>query len=206
MGRWFDPDESDPTQWRGRGPYDDLRRGEDMLSVLQRATKTSLPYQYEVDVHHTNDVAEQFRTRAYSNARVVYNCGVDVKHRIKLLTRGLLWGNAEPHQRFQAQYRRSAPPSDSVPLGTYTVWMRYQYGTIQRTEDGVTFVAADEDAEETLRALDWDDLYDPVKERLAELELVRNPPFARYRLEERDEWEAYRTRFRYDPDAFSLGP
>ena len=206
MDRWVDPDEADPAQWRGAGPHDDLRRGAGTVSVLERARRTPLPYQYETAVHHTDGVAEQFRSSAYDHARIVYNSGVDARRRIKLLTRGVLWGGDETHQRFQAQYRRPPPPTETVPFGEYTVWTRYQYGTIERTDDGVTFTASEANPDESLRELDWATLFDPVRERLAELELVRNPPFGKYRLEELDEWAAYRTRFQYDPDAFAIGP
>jgi hypothetical protein len=205
MDRWVDPDEADPAQWRGTGPHEDLRRGAETVSVLERAGRSPLPYQHEIDIHHT-DVAEQFRSSEYEHARVVYNSGVDAERRIKLLTRGVLWGGDETHQRFQAQYRRPPPPTETVPFGEYTVWSRYQYGTIERTDDGLTFTANDEGPDESLQDLDWATLFDPVRERLAELELVRNPSFARYRLEELGEWEGYRTRFQYDPDAFAVGP
>ncbi|MBV0900626.1 hypothetical protein [Haloarcula salina] len=206
MVHWVDPDEADPAQWRGKGPFDDLRCGEETVSVLDRANRTPVPYQYEVDIHHTADVAEQFRSHDYDNARVIYNCGIDEMRRIKLLTRGVFWGGSETHQRFQAQYRRSPPPTEDAPFDEYTVWSRYHNGTIERTDDGVTFVEDVSEPEETMRTLDWDELFDPVKERLAELELIRNPEFARYRLIERGEWETYRTRFRYDTDAFAVGP
>jgi hypothetical protein len=206
MDRWVDPDEADPAQWRGTGPYDDLRRGAETVSVLERASQTPLPYQYEIESHHTAGVAEQFRSGEYQHARIVYNSGVDTKRRIKLLARGVLWGGDETHERFQAQYRRPPPPTESVPFGEYTVWTRRQYGTIERTGDGLTFTASEASPDESLRDRDWATLSDPVRERLAELELVRNPAFARYRLSELEEWTAYRTRFQYDPDVFALGP
>ncbi|QIO22336.1 hypothetical protein [Haloarcula sp. JP-L23] len=206
MDRWVDPDETDPATWRGSGPHDDLRRGEDVGSVLERAARTPLPYQYEEDRHYSEAVAEIFRTSQFSNARVVYNCGIDAHRRIKVLTRGLLWGGGEDHQRFKAQYRRPPSPTETVPFGEYTVWTRFQYGHIVRTDDGVTFSPGDSAPEEKLETLAWADLYEPVRQRLVELELVRNPPFAKYRLQELDEWEEYRTQFRYDADAFALGP
>jgi len=206
MVRWFDPEEADPARWRGEGPHDDLRCGDETVSVLDRAIRTPVPYQYEVDIHHDADVAEQFRSHEYDNARVIYNCGIDETRRIKLLTRGVFWGGSGPHQRFQAQYRRPPPPAEDPPFGEYTVWSRYHHGTIEQTDGGVAFVEDDTGPHETMRTLEWDDLFDPVKERLVELELIRNPEFARYRLVERGEWEEYRTRFRYDTDAFAVGP
>lgn len=206
MGQWVNPDETDPRTWRGEEPHGAVRHGEDILSVVERADKTGLPYQYEEDVHYTDDVAAFFRTRTYTNARVVYNCGVDANRRVKLLTRGLLWGGDDREQRFQAQYRRSPPPTDTVPFAEYTVWTRYQFGTIERTESGVTFRADDGGPEERLRTLAWSELYEPIRGRIAELELVRNPTFARYRLLELDEWDDYRAQFAYDEDAFALGP
>ena len=206
MGQWVNPDETDPRTWRGEGPHASVRHGEETLGVLERAAKTGLPYQHEEDVHHSEGVAELFRTRAYTNARVVYNCGVDTNRRIKLLTRGLLWGGEDRDQRFQAQYRRPPAPQDTVPFAEYTVWTRYQFGAITRTDAGVTFRADDSGPEERLRELSWADLYEPVRKRIAELELVRNPTFAKYRLEELGEWDEYRAGFAYDTDAFALGP
>jgi hypothetical protein len=206
MNRWVDPDEADPARWRGTGPHDGLRRGEETVSVFERAHRPPLPYQCEVVIHHNNGVAEQFRSSEYEHARIVYNSGVDTDRRIKLLARRVLWGGDGTHQRFQAQYRRPPPPTETVPFGGYTVWTRYQYGTIERVDGGLTFTASEANPGETLRELDWGELFDPVRERLAELELVRNPSFGKYRLEELGEWAAYRTRFQYDPGAFAIGP
>ncbi|GGK69458.1 hypothetical protein [Haloarcula sebkhae] len=206
MDRWIDPDETDPAQWRQTGPHDELRRGTEMISVAERAVQTAIPYQYEIKIHHTDNVADQFRTSEYEHARVTYNSSIDREKRIKLLTRGVLWGGDEDHQRFQVQYRRPPPPAETVPFGTYSAWSRYQYGSIEETDDGVTFTPADEELGESLRDLDWEAMFDPVQERLVELELVRNPAFAKYRLEQMDEWTTYRTRFRYDPDVFGVGP
>lgn len=206
MARWVDPDETDPATWRGQAVGDPARGGQDCLSVVERARRTPLPYQYEEDVHHTEGVAAQFQTRAYTDARVIYNSGIDVQRRIKLLTRGILWGGSETNQRFKAQYRRAGPPTDSVPFEEYTVWSRFQYGAIQQVDDGVTFVPDDSEAEEQMRTLGWAELYEPVRRRLVELELVRNPAFARYRLRELDEWDEFRTQLRYDTSAFAFGP
>ncbi|MFC7077525.1 hypothetical protein [Haloarcula halophila] len=206
MARWVDPDETDPETWRGRATDGPARGGSECFSILQRARKTPLPYQYEEDVHHGEELREQFQRRAYTDARVVYNGGVDVERRIKLLSRGVLWGGPDTNQRFQAQYRRVGPPTESIPFEEYTVWSRFQYGVIERTDDGVTFVADDSEPEEQVRSLDWDELYEPVRQRLVELELVRNPPFARYRLRELDEWDDYRAQLRYDTDAFGFRP
>ncbi|MFC6973816.1 hypothetical protein ACFQL1_02640 [Halomicroarcula sp. GCM10025709] len=206
MAHWVDPDETDPQAWQGRGTGEPARGGTDCLSVIERARRTSLPYQHEADVHHTDAVAAQFQSRAYTDARVVYNSGLDVERRIKLLTRGVLWGGAETNQRFKAQYRRAGPPTESVPFGEYTVWSRFQYGTIKRGDSGVTFAPDDSEPEEEVRTLPWDELYDPVKYRLVELELVRNPSFARYRLQELGEWDAFETQLRYDIGAFAFEP
>jgi hypothetical protein len=48
--------------------------------------------------------------------------------------------------------------------------------------------------------------YTPVQGRLVELELVRNPPFARYRLDECGEWTEFGRPLTYDLDAFDAGP
>jgi len=203
-----DSSEHDPTTWRGSSLRDEVRTGADVRSVLERAHETQIPYQYESEELLKGDhVAEMFRTRGYTRVRVIYNCGVESNSRIKLFTRGHFWGGDDEHQRFQAQYRREPRPTETIPFDTYEVWMRYQYGTIERDSAGnVVFVSdADQDGE-TLRRLDWPELYPPVKRRLAELELVRNPAFARYRLLEREEWDEFERSFRYDPIVFGVGP
>ncbi|WP_276271213.1 hypothetical protein [Haloarcula litorea] len=202
MDRWVDPDETDPEAWGGSAAVE----GGGVRSVLERADATPLPYQYEVDLLHEGGVAETFRSREYERARVIYNCGVDAERRVKLLTRGVLWGGEERHQRFKAQYRREPPPTETVPFGEYTVWTRFQYGTIEPNDDGATFVPDESDAGETMQDLDWADLYAPVQRRLAELELARNPAFARYRLEESGEWADVRAALAFDPTAFAVGP
>lgn len=203
-----DPSDRDPTTWRGRSLQDEVRTGEDLRSVLQRAHETEIPYEYEDDELLTGDhVTEMFRTREYTRVRVVYDCRVESSGRISLSTQGHFWGGGDEHQRYKAEYRRPAIPTETVPFDTYEVWMRYQFGTVEREEDGSISFVADHDRDgETLRSLDWDEVYPPIQKRLVELELVRNPAFARYRLLEVDEWTDVEISFAYDPTVFGVGP
>lgn len=203
-----DSRDRDPTAWRGQTLQDDVRIGDDIRTVLQRAAETRKPYQYKADEFlHGDHIAEMFRSREYTHARVVYDCGLEANGRIKLLTRGHFWGSDDAHQRFQAQYRRPPVPTETIPFDSYEVWMRYRFGTVERSDGGSIRFVADPDRDgESLRSLDWDSLYQPVQRRLAELELVRNPEFARYRLLEHGEWDDVRNLFRYDPTAFAVGP
>lgn len=48
----------------------------------------------------------------------------------------------------------------------------------------------------------WPAVPGPIQLRLAELELVRNPPLARYVLRDLGLWEAVDGSFRWDPASF----
>ena len=49
-------------------------------------------------------------------------------------------------------------------------------------------------------------MYSADQLRLAEAELVRNPPLARYALSQKGIWEDVRDTLRYNPDAFDRRP
>jgi hypothetical protein len=207
MGNYVDPDETDPSKWRGSAG-DRGTGGDDLRSVVERALATTEPYRRrEAKLYGPEVVREEFDTRDYHHAKVYFDCGVTADGGVKLLTRGYLWGDDERHQRYKSQYRREPDPTDEPPFGAYTVWNQYQFGTASRDGDGTLQFEPDPDESgEYLRSVDWDALYTPVRVRLAELELVRNPAFARYRLEELGGWEDYGASLRYDPDAFAVGP
>lgn len=199
---WVDPTETDPATWGGS----DAATAEPCTSVYERALSTPTPYE-RTDrlVLQGPSVTAEFRTREYDRVRVDYHLAVETSGRVKLLARGHLWGGGEPHQRFRAQYRRESEPTDTVPFDEYLAWTRFQFGTIHVDEGTLTFEPATEH-EETMRRLDWTELYAPDRLRLAELELVRNPGLARYVLRDRDEWRAVEDALRYNPEAFAIGP
>lgn len=198
---YIDPSETDPSAWGGdEGDERPLR------TVYERAHATPVPYERDdLLVRHGDALTEAFRTREYEHARVAYHLAVEADGRVKLLTKGHLWGGGERHQRFRAQYRRESEPSDTDPFTAYTAWIRFQFGTVGRSDGGLTF-QPDADATEVSRTLDWDDLFRSDQLRLAELELVRNPPLARYVLRDRGRWDAVRDSLRYSPEAFVVGP
>jgi hypothetical protein len=175
MANYVDPGEKDPMKWRGSTPGDGPGRGAALRSVVERALATELPYRRrETKLYGPAVVREEFESSQYHQAKVYYDGGVTGDGGIKLLTRGYLWGDDERHQRYKSQYRREPAPTEEPPLGSYTVWNQYQYGTTSRGPDGeLQFEADPEASDEYLRSVDWDALYTPVKARLVELELVR---------------------------------
>ncbi|MUV89147.1 hypothetical protein GJ629_03890 [Halapricum sp. CBA1109] len=202
----MDPDDRNPDSWRRTSLRDGLRCGSEVRTVVERAHATRLPYQYEYETVSSGPrVADEFGTREYTNARVRFNCGVEGNGRVKLLTQGHFWGGPDRHQRFKAQYRRAPPPTETVPFDGYETWVNYRYGVVERDGDSIEFVPS-EDGGEEVRPIEWAEMFAPVQRRLVELELVRNPPLARYVLEDIGEWEAFASALRYDVDAFDVGP
>lgn len=201
---WIDPHETDAAAWTGGSEG----RERELRTVCERAIQTPVPYQRSYHVHlHGAAVSTEFNSRAYDNAHLECTIAVEDSTRVKLLTKGHLWGDGEEHQRFRAQYRREPDPTDTVPFGEYSTWVRYQFGTVSRGDDGAVHFEIDpRGTHEETRVLAWENLFEIDQLRLAEGELVRNPPFARYVLRERDDWDAVRDALRYDPDAFAVGP
>jgi hypothetical protein len=209
MGDYVDPRETDPSKWRGSTPRGDSDGGRPAIrSVVERALATETPYRRTATrVYGPAVVREEFDSRDYHHAKVYYDAGVTADGAVKLLTRGYLWGDDERHQRYKSQYRRDPEPADEPPFGEYTVWNRYRYGTASRDSDGeLVFEPDPDESGEYMRSVAWADLYTPVRTRLAELELVRNPAFARYRLGECEEWDEFGRPLAYDLDAFDVGP
>lgn len=92
-----------------------------------------------------------------------------------------------------------------MPFDTYERWLRFQRGEVTGFEDGdeyIHFEPTDGAVEEGRERREWERLGWAVQLRLAELELIRNASFARYRLQERDEWAAIRGTLRWKPTAF----
>lgn len=202
MTPWIDPDETARETWTGES---DRNRGS--RSVYERAHATTLPYERREDFTVAGpDVAAEFRSSEYDHAKLHYHIGVDANGRVKLLSKGHLWGNEETHRRFRIQYRRAAEPTDTLPFEEYTAWMRFQTGTVSRERGEIQFDPDRTQTEERTLTLEWPEMYSSDQIRVAEAELVRNPPLARYALLTLGLWEAVRDTLRYNPDAFDVGP
>lgn len=224
MAGWIDPKEQSAEAWGGRrssqrSGSDDRAgadtaasddRSEDPASLepiegtIARALAVDLPYQYGEMVAYDGTLPDLGEDVTDDSARVVVDGGVTTDGHLKLLARGYLWsddGATVNGQRFKLQLRRPGPPTETTPVGTYRGWYRYQPG-ILRSTTGIEFEPAD--APETERpTLEFDAVPRPLRRHIVKLELVRNPPFARYVLEERDQWEEWDASIRWDPDAFS---
>jgi hypothetical protein len=200
---WIDPNETDRERWTGESETGSTQR-----SVYERVHETTLPYERAESLTLSGpDVADEFETKAYDRVKLQYNIGVDVKGRVKLLSKGHLWGAEERHQRFRVQYRRPPEPTAVEPFEEYSAWMRYRQGTVEREPDGtLSFDSNPAQTEEQTLSLAWPEMYSTDQIRIAEAELVRNPPLARYALKSLDLWADVRDVFRYSPDAFEHPP
>jgi len=198
---WVDPSDTDPEPWAGSGGAGDT------TSVYERAHETTTPYERREQVHLSGPaVAAEFENASHDSAKLWYQVGVDANDRLKLLVKGLLWGDEEAHSRFRVQYRREPEPTETAPFETYDAWQRVETGTIER-EDGVsTFVSDAEPIEERTLTLSWEAMYSADQLRIAEAELVRNAALARYVLAEQGLWVDVRDTLRYNPAAFGVGP
>jgi hypothetical protein len=114
-------------------------------------------------------------------------------------------GGAEADRRFKSLFTRAADPTETVPFGTYDRWHRSQCGEVTGFETGDEYIQFDptEGAIEEGRAgHEWESMSWGVRRRLAELELIRDAAFARYRLRELDSWDAVRNTLHWKPSAF----
>jgi len=199
---WIDPDETDPETWTGESQTRD-----DVRTVYERAHATTLPYERRESLMLSGpDVADEFRTMAYDRVKLHYRVGVDSDGRIKLLSKGHLWGAEETHQRFRIQYRRPAEPTTVPPFEEYSAWVRYQTGTVHHEAGTMSFEPDPAQTEEQTRTLEWQEMYSTDQLRIAEAELVRNPPLARYALGQQGLWNDICDTLRYNPEAFDLAP
>jgi hypothetical protein len=206
MAIWFDARDKRPEAWTGEDPPD--RLGDEVRSVLERAHRATRPYEFERDRTYGPEFVEaEFDDRDFRHARVYFHGGVESNDRVKLLVKGHLWGEDEIHLRFRSQYRRESTPTETVPFDEYLVWSRFCRGTVRHDGDGnIDFEPEAEGVEEETEHRPWSELKSPVQLFLAELELVRNPPFARYVLRERDQWANVRDALRWNPDALGVAP
>lgn len=152
------------------------------------------------------ELADEFPDANYRHAYFQFDLDLRYDGTIRLLSRGYVWDGTRPDQRFRVLYRRPHDPTRTVPCGQYAVWTRYQYGRVTDIHrEHVDFTGSDEPADEK-RLVDWRNLQEPIRIRLAEIELARNPAFATYRLEELDAWPDIDTAIRWRPHAFDERP
>jgi hypothetical protein len=197
---WVDPKETAADAWGGVDDEELAAAPSPAASVIERAVSTRRPTQY-TDGTYLTPASEG--TDDY--ARIQFNCAVDRAGTVRLTARGYRWGGTESDRRFKSLFMREADPTDTVPFDTYERWLRFQRGEVTNFEDGdeyIHFEPTEGAVEEGREDCEWERLRWAVRIRLAELELVRNAPFARYRLQERGEWEAIRGTLRWKPTAF----
>jgi hypothetical protein len=205
MKVWVDPKETAAGAWGGVDDDSAAAAAAPSAPVIERAVSTRAPVQY-TDGAYLTPTAERAEGGERSEyARVQFNCAVDRTGLVKLTARGYRWGGEESDRRFKSLFTREADPTDTVPFDTYEQWLRFQRGDVTGFEEGdeyIHFESTEGAVEEGRRRREWESLRWAVRIRLAELELVRNAPFARYRLQERGEWTAVRDTLRWKPTAF----
>lgn len=204
MVTWLNPRDSGAAAW-GAAEEDPVRPPR-IAPTLERAHAASVPYRFSETRTYYGTLADlEIDGETYSSAEVTVVGGVTRTRALKLHVRGYLWratGGASNAYRFQSQVVRERPPTDSVPFGAYEMWHRNQRGTVDDDEVVVEF-DPDEGTESTERREQaFEDLFEPLRIHVAELELVRNPQFAAYVLERTDRWEEYGAVFRWHADAF----
>lgn len=207
-GPWHDPKEASPDLWAGDTTV--ARIGDETRSVVERAVHTGTPYRRRGETTHSGEsLADLFETKQYHHGHVRYDATLSVAGGIRVLIKGHLWGDGDHDQRFRIQHRRDPDPTDTIPFAEYDTWVRYQHGRVDAPDDASdskpTFTPTTAPVDET-RTLAWDDLFPLDRRLVAEVELVRNPAFARYRLRERHEWADVEADLKWDLDAFAVGP
>lgn len=197
---WIDPHDANPEAWGGK---QHRPPPEPIPPTLERARDAGprLSYQDAV-VLGPEELGDEFPNANYRHAYFQFDLDLRFDTTIRLLSRGYVWDGDEPDQRFRVLYRRPKSPTRTVPFGDYAVWTRYEYGRVEDiNRDEVVFEGSG-DATDVKRITQWHDLQEPVRIALAELELARNPSFAKYRLEELDAWADIDTAIRWRPHAF----
>ena len=205
MKVWVDPKETAAGPWTGAAD-ESSASASPASPVVERATRARYPLQYADGAFLTpSTTAELGGPNPGGYARVQFNCAVDGRGTVKLTARGYQWGGEEPDRRFKSLYTREAGPTDTVPFDTYERWRRSQRGVVDGFEEGneyIDFDPSEGTIEEVRERCAWGTLWSAVRLRLAELELVRNTPFARYRLRELEKWAEIRGTLRWKPTAF----
>ncbi|SEW30528.1 hypothetical protein [Halobacterium jilantaiense] len=202
MTAWIDPHDS-RSSW-GRDPEESLP--DRIQPTVERAHEVSLPFQYREQRSFDGTLSDvEVEGVEYTSGEYVVNAGVTGDRTLKLHVRGLLWRADDPGQarRFKLQLVRDGPPTETVPYGEYKIWQRYQFGHVTVDPiDGPSFEPNDDSKRTDRTVSPFGGLQKPLRLHISELELVRNPAFAKYRLTERDEWEEYGAVFRWRADAF----
>lgn len=197
---WIDPHDADPEEWSGSS---DRPAPEPIGSTIERAHRAGKQLSYEdAVVLGPDELADEFPKAGYRHAYFQFDLDLRFDTTIRLLSRGYVWDGDVPDQRFRVLYRRPNSPTRTVPFGEYAVWTRFQYGEVAEAHQDHVHFHGRGDPEDEKRIVNWVDLQEPVRIALAELELARNPPFAKYRLEELDAWTDIDTAIRWRPHAF----
>ncbi len=143
---WVDSDEADPARGVEQAHAMSFAAARAAFSCLAR-TPDMLPYQHEIEIHHTDNVADQFQSSEYEHARITYNSSIDTNSRIKLRI-------VECCGAAGTGISGSVGSGCHHALGSVRNSAGDSYGSIEQTDDGVTFAAADEEPGESLRDLD----------------------------------------------------
>lgn len=205
MRVWVDPKETAAVAWGGVDDDSIAAAPSPAASVVERAMAARPPIQYTDGAYLTPMAEGADGPERDDYARIQFNCTVNRAGTVKLTARGYRWGGEASDMRFKSLFTREADPTDTVPFDTYERWLRLQRGEVTGFEDGDEYIHFEPTAgaiEEDRTRRAWADLRWSIRLRLAELELVRNAPFARYRLQEREEWAAVRGTLRWKPTAF----
>lgn len=200
---WIDPHESDASAWAGTADPPP----EPIAPTMERAHDAGPRVSYQDAVSlGPEELSDEFPASGYRHAYFQFDLDLRFDTTIRLLSRGYVWDGSEPDQRFRVLYRRPASPTRTVPCGQYAVWTRFQYGCVTGVHrEDVSFSGRDEPEDEK-RLVSWSELQEPIRVRLAELELARNPPFAKYRLEAIEAWADMDAAIRWRPHAFGERP
>ena len=205
MCAWIDPKESGEG-WGKRDASDPIPA--EVEPTRERAAAVDLPYQFKEHRGYQGTLSGiTVEGETYTSGDLKVNAGVTGDRKLKLHVRGVIW-NEDPDStasalRFKVQVVRSPPVTDTVRYGTYEVWERHQFGDVSVDEvTGPSFTPEAGTSGTSREAKDFEDLMEPTKLLVSELELVRNTPFAAYRLEENGDWEEYGAVFRWKGNAF----
>lgn len=180
----------------------------DVEPTRERAAAVDLPYQFKEHRGYQGTLwGVTVDGETYTSGDLKVNAGVTGDRKLKLHVRGVIWAADSDSSvralRFKLQVVRAPPVTESVPYGTYEVWQRHQFGDVSVDEvSGPSFTAEADTTGTSREMVTFEDLMEPTKLLVSELELVRNTPFAAYRLEERGDWEEYGAVFRWKGNAF----
>ncbi|MFB6100996.1 MAG: hypothetical protein ABEJ73_00335 [Haloplanus sp.] len=209
MRVWIDPKETAEHSWGGNATGESTAADAPtpVKPVMERALATHQPVQYGDGAFVTPaQTRDEDGVTADGYARIQFNCAATRPGTIKLTARGYRWGGDEEDMRFKSLFSRESDPTPTVPVGTYERWLRRQHGDVRGYEEGNEYIDFRPTAGSTAERRDrreWESLWRSVRLRLAELELVRNAPFARYVLQERGQWDTIRGILRWKPTAFA---